>query len=79
VPKHSHKLKASTSSGNENEPVGRVLAAPGGEIYVDGTPDTTLAPASVSPSGGSQPHENRGPYLTLNYCIALQGIFPSRN
>jgi microcystin-dependent protein len=40
---------------------------------------TTEAPASLGNAGGSQPHENRQPYLTLNICIALQGIFPSRN
>jgi microcystin-dependent protein len=40
---------------------------------------TAEAPASLGNAGGSQPHENRQPFLTLNICIALQGIFPSRN
>jgi len=35
--------------------------------------------APLDPAGGSQPHENRMPFLVMNYCIALQGIFPSRN
>jgi microcystin-dependent protein len=38
-----------------------------------------MNPAMVTTVGGSQPHENRQPYLTLNFCIALQGIFPSQN
>jgi microcystin-dependent protein len=41
--------------------------------------DLALAPAAVSNVGGSQPHENRQPFLTLNFCIALIGVFPSRN
>ena len=40
---------------------------------------TTLAPQVISNTGGSQPHENRQPYMVLNVIIALQGIFPSRN
>jgi microcystin-dependent protein len=38
-----------------------------------------MSPVMVTNAGGSQPHENRQPYLALNYCIALQGIFPSQN
>ena len=38
---------------------------------------TALAPTALQPAGGSQPHENRQPYLALNFCIALQGVFPS--
>jgi len=42
-------------------------------------PNTTLAPSSVTNVGGSQPHENMSPYLTINFVIALQGVFPSQN
>ena len=42
-------------------------------------PERAMAPTMVLPVGGSQPHENRMPYLTITYIIALQGIFPSRN
>jgi microcystin-dependent protein len=38
-----------------------------------------MNPACILPAGGSQPHENKSPYLTLNFCIALQGIFPARS
>jgi len=44
-----------------------------------GVPDSVMIPSSISPTGGSQAHENMQPYLALNFCIALQGIFPSRN
>jgi microcystin-dependent protein len=43
------------------------------------TPDSVLNPSFVQAAGGSQPHENQQPFLTLNFCIALYGIFPSRN
>jgi microcystin-dependent protein len=43
-----------------------------------GKPVTPLHPQALSVSGGSQPHNNLQPYLTLNFCIALQGIFPPR-
>jgi microcystin-dependent protein len=50
------------------------------QIYVaDANPSQSLAPATVGTTAGGQPHPNLMPYLTLNYCIALQGIFPSRN
>jgi len=43
------------------------------------TANVAMDPACISNVGGSQPHENRSPYLVLNFCIALQGIFPSQN
>jgi len=43
------------------------------------TPDSTMSPSYLSLSGGSQPHPNEQPYLAMNFCIALYGIFPSRN
>jgi microcystin-dependent protein len=58
-------------SGRANE-----AGSPAVDIY--STAASTIAMASLAPTGG-QPHENRMPFLGLNYCIALQGIFPSRN
>lgn len=46
-------------------------------IYGAGNPTTTLSPGTIGRTGGSQAHENRQPYLTISFCIALQGIFPS--
>ena len=48
-------------------------------IYGTASPDLTFAPAAIGTTGGSLAHENRQPFLTLNICIALQGIYPSRN
>lgn len=48
-------------------------------LYGSGQGDSVMSSASSGPIGGSQPHENRQPYLVLNYIIALQGVFPSRN
>ena len=44
-----------------------------------GSSNTSLNPQAVTAAGGNQPHDNMQPYSVLNFCIALQGIFPSRN
>lgn len=50
------------------------------QMYSSSTsPNETFAPTAIGNGGGSQPHENRQPFLVLNICIALQGIFPSQN
>jgi microcystin-dependent protein len=89
MPVHSHALNATTGVGSTNNPDGLILAKPQvgggrgssdkGNIYNPGTVDTPLAPASVGPIGGSQPHNNIQPSLVLRYCIALQGVFPVRS
>ncbi|MDX6512152.1 MAG: hypothetical protein QOE36_1656 [Gaiellaceae bacterium] len=80
MPAHTHQLKASGANADTPVPVGSLLGH-SNNTYT--TPvaqsTTTLRPDSVANVGGSQPHENRNPFLTLNWCIALQGIFPSRN
>ncbi len=80
---HTHALKASSQTGATNVPGPQVALAQSGQPLVDvyGTsqPNTTLAGTSVGPAGGGQPHENRQPFLTLNYIIAWAGIFPSQN
>jgi microcystin-dependent protein len=58
------------ASQGQNQPVAV-------NIYGTGGASTTLNPATIGNTGGNQPHENMQPYLTLNFCIALQGIFPS--
>ncbi|HWQ33418.1 MAG TPA: tail fiber protein [Blastocatellia bacterium] len=78
MPQHAHLVRASSSNGNTNNPSGTMLAR-ALNAYRDADNLTSLSPGSISNVGGSQPHENRQPFLTLNFCIALQGIFPSRN
>jgi microcystin-dependent protein len=82
LPAHTHAMYASTDFANASLPAGALPAAKprgGRDIYGPAAALTTLDPAAVGMAGGSQAHENRQPYLTLNFVIALQGIFPSRN
>ena len=78
MPQHVHVLNGSTLPGNGFVASGAVLADSPAQLYSSGANSlTSLTPGSVTPIGGSQPHENRQPFLTLNFSIALQGIFPS--
>jgi microcystin-dependent protein len=80
LPFHTHVAKASPSDGNNVIPTGNVLASPLNQSYR--APDqalTSMLAGTIGNAGGSQAHENMQPYLTLSFCIALQGIFPSQN
>lgn len=83
IPFHTHTLRAvGTDLGDNRLPNPNLaLAQTGGANgYVVPTPPTVLmAPQALSPAGGSLPHNNMQPYLTLNFCIALQGVFPPRS
>jgi microcystin-dependent protein len=79
MPAHNHFLNASSTQGDKNTVQGDILAREVGVPYGAFSSLTTLHPTSVSTYGGSQPHENRQPYLVLNFVIALVGVFPSRN
>lgn len=79
LPTHTHALNASSVPGDSPIPTGRVLASPLNLTYRPPGAPVTMAAASVTNTGGSQPHLNLQPLLTLSFCIALQGIFPSRN
>ncbi len=78
MPAHTHVPAASSANANASNPVGNFWAN-AGRTNFNSSPNTTMAPQAVSSVGGGQPHENMSPYLVLNFCIALQGIFPSRN
>jgi microcystin-dependent protein len=78
LPQHLHVAQASNASADTISAPGNMLGATSSR-YTGPTSLTTLHPSTVSNVGGSQPHENRQPYLVLNWCIALQGIFPSPN
>jgi microcystin-dependent protein len=82
MPIHIHTLMAADPQDPGNLQVGsptRVLAFSGnGQAYNAAASLVQMAPETVAPMGGSLPHNNMMPYLTLNYCIALQGIFPQR-
>ena len=77
MPAHTHFVQASTTNGDVNAPAAHLLAA--SPIYAGPSNFQSLNPQTITNVGGGQPHENRQPYLCLNFCIALQGIYPSRN
>jgi len=85
LPAHNHAVNATTTNGNNRIPSNRVYAtsintAAPISLYAPSTgPLVPLNPATVAPVGGNQPHPNLQPYSTINFCIALSGIFPSRN
>ena len=84
MPQHNHNVQAVNSVGTADKPINKLLAQSVGTGqfqpgYVAAGNTTTLTPASIQPNGGNQPHENRQPFLVMNYCIALAGIYPSRS
>jgi microcystin-dependent protein len=80
MPAHIHFLQATNNVGTTPNPDNTVILAKSvANSYGLATNLTTMNAGTVSNVGGSQAHENRQPYLVLNFIIALQGIFPSRN
>ncbi|MBE7559193.1 phage tail protein [bacterium] len=78
MPAHTHAMAASADNATSNSPQNDVLAGARRPLYRE--PDPSASPAMPTPSvGGSQAHSNMQPFLTLNFVIALQGIFPSPN
>jgi microcystin-dependent protein len=77
IPVHSHAFQVSEEVVNESTPANNLFGA-GETRYASPSNLTPLAPNSLSPAGGSQPHNNMQPYLTFYFCIALQGVFPPR-
>ena len=83
IPVHTHALMANAFQGDKTVPAPTTSLAEsqGGAVYVAGNPLPALAQMAIQalpPAGGGLPHNNMQPYLTLNFCIALQGIFPPR-
>jgi microcystin-dependent protein len=80
MPPHTHVPSANNAMGTLPGPAGNFWANDSNQNATFGsTPNATLSPAAIASAGGSQAHSNMMPYLTLNFCIALQGIFPSQN
>lgn len=87
MPLHSHPMMVSNTTATTAVPTNAVPAkigystgtqTGGGVAYSPTAPAVQFAPQALSPAGASLPHNNMQPYLTLNFCIALQGIFPPR-
>jgi microcystin-dependent protein len=83
MPAHSHQLRGSSAPADQLSAANNVWAASSGgrtppPLYST-TQNTTMAPNELNVTGGSLPHNNMHPYLTLNFIIALQGVFPPRS
>jgi microcystin-dependent protein len=77
-PAHNHTLTGTSVAGASNSPGGNVLANLA-NVYVNAAPGNAMASGTLTPViNGNQPHENRQPYLVLNWVIALYGVYPSQ-
>lgn len=80
IPVHTHSVVASQADALNQSPANEMLATTIGlKAYNDSPPDVSLAPAAMGVTGGGFPHNNMQPTLVLQYCIALQGVFPPRS
>jgi microcystin-dependent protein len=77
MPTHTHGVRGSTGAADATSPANNFSAANAGAYHVNS--NASMSAAAVTNVGGSQPHSNMSPYLVISFCIALQGIFPSRN
>jgi microcystin-dependent protein len=83
MPIHAHSISASTNAADEEgtkQPVGAMPGAQQGsnQMYTAMASPVAFAPEALAIAGASLPHNNMMPYLTLNFCIAMQGVFPPR-
>jgi microcystin-dependent protein len=80
LPAHTHAANCNSIAGTAFSPAGEFWAADGdGNLPYSTTGGATMAGTAIGATGGGQPHNNAAPSLTLNFCIALQGIFPSQS
>ena len=79
MPAHNHLMTASTDNPSVKPPAGNYWASNTGFSPYATSQNELMSDTAISTVGGSQPHVNLSPYLTLTFCVALQGIFPSRN
>lgn len=77
MPAHNHTLNANNGASNDTIPTNAFFSE--GGLYTTNAANVQMNPATIGLTGGSQPHPNIQPYLAINFIIALQGIFPSRN
>ncbi|HEX8386151.1 MAG TPA: tail fiber protein [Rubricoccaceae bacterium] len=78
IPVHTHPLVASTSAATEESPEGNLTGQPTSSIYDERTPFSAMSAQAVTPTGGSQPHDNMQPYGCIHFIISLYGIFPQQ-
>ncbi len=78
IPAHAHPALAQSGAGNQPGPGGNVWASSSLNQYNSSAADSDMNALAITSSGGSQPHDNMMPFLTINFIISLQGIFPSQ-
>jgi microcystin-dependent protein len=80
IPSHSHSMKTANDPGDSNRPANNALTRSSeGSVYNSSNAGlVAMSPNTLPPAGGDQPHNNMMPYLTVYFCIALQGVFPPR-
>jgi len=78
IPTHTHPLIASSDPASQRSPQDAVFARAAAEAYASEFTPEVISPVTVSPAGGSQPHENTQPLLCINFIISLFGVFPSQ-
>ena len=78
IPAHTHPWLASTGNANNVDPVGGVPAVAQGDFYTQTFTASPMNAQSITPAGGSQPHENTQPFLCINFILSLFGVFPSQ-
>ncbi len=80
MPTHTHSTNTNATAADDYGPTNDYWAPDAGGTNQYGTASPSpMSPLALNPSGGNQPHNNMQPYLTMNYCIALQGIYPPRS
>lgn len=79
TPTHTHGLQAANNPATTNTPTATAFLGGQANTYTGAASLVAMASSEIGATGGSQAHANMQPYLVLNFCIALQGIFPSQN
>lgn len=79
MPNHAHALTAASDAGDQQIPTDRLAAKSNLPAYAPAQNLTSMSESAIANVGGGQPHLNMQPFLTISFCIALQGIFPSPN
>jgi microcystin-dependent protein len=79
IPSHNHSLSVTSLNAQSTTPANNNLGRGNPvKVYTSGGSMTTMGIQSIAPTGGDQPHNNMMPYVTMYFCIALQGVFPPR-
>ncbi|GAB3181258.1 phage tail protein [Telluribacter humicola] len=80
IPVHNHAVVVSTATADSTLPTNSFIGKSNDvDIFYEDNPNQNMNPGSISPIGGSQPHDNMQPYLCINFIISLEGIFPTQS